>query len=72
MGPHSTLLTDASLPHNPHTRAQAAGAANKRGGAAGGEYLKISEAEIADDYPPPKQYVAVSGARCEWAAVWGE
>lgn len=39
--------------------AQQARAANKRGGSKGTPYIKISEAEIADDYPEPTPYEKV-------------
>jgi len=36
---------------------------NKRGGSAQA-YIKISEAEIADDYPVPKMYEKVGWSAC--------
>lgn len=32
----------------------------RRGGTKAAAYIKISEAEIADDYPEPKQYLKVT------------
>ncbi|KAF8055388.1 MET1B [Scenedesmus sp. PABB004] len=46
-----------------------------RGGAAGGAqaYIKISEAEIADDYPPPQQYKAPEGVEeTDELVLWDE
>lgn len=42
----------------------------RRGGAKGVPYIKISEAEIADDYPEPAQYEKVAlSAYCKHVSV---
>uniref|UniRef100_A0A383WCP9 Cytosine-specific methyltransferase n=1 Tax=Tetradesmus obliquus TaxID=3088 RepID=A0A383WCP9_TETOB len=57
--------------------AQSMGVGKGRGGAAGGRggaaYIKISEAEIADDYPMPKQYKAPDGVEeTDELLLWDE